>query len=288
MRVDAHCHVFPPAFRARREELLRRDATLREMYSAPEATMASAEDLVAALDEAEFDAAVVVGVGWTDPELARQANDYLLESTARYRRLAAFCSVSPVWGDAAVEETERCAAGGAIGVGELHPDTQGYALDDAETLGPLMEAARRLGLPVLTHASEPVGHRYPGKGATTPDRLLGFIEAFPDNTIVAAHWGGGLPFYALMPEVAPALRNVSFDSAASPLLYDASVFRTAVGLVGADRVLFGTDFPLVRHGRLLRQVRESGLTASQQDAILGGNAARLFGLPRQGLTGAAV
>jgi len=133
-------------------------------------------------------------------------------------------------------------------------------------------------MPVLIHSSEPVGHVYPGKGNTTPGRLLAFIREFPLNVIVCAHWGGGLPFYALMPEVGELLENVYFDSATSPFLYAPKVFRVAVELVGAERILFGTDYPLIDHQRLLGQVRQAGLPSEVEKAVLGGNAARLLGL----------
>jgi hypothetical protein len=61
-------------------------------------------------------------------------------------------------------------------------------------------------------------------------------------------------------------------------LYDAQVFSTAAGLVGAGKILFGTDFPLIKHPRLLEQVRQSGLSADDQARITGGNIARLLGL----------
>ena len=241
--------------------------------------LATADDLLAAMDEAGVDVAVAVGIGWTDPDVAREANEYLVECTARSDgRLLAFGSVNPAWGDDALTEVERCAAAGLVGVGELHPDTQGYGIDDASVMGPLMALAKRLGMPVLTHASEPVGHSYPGKGTVTPDRLMRFIESFPGQPVIAAHWGGGLPFYALMPEVKAALADVYFDTAASPFLYTPDVFPSATGIVGAERVLFGTDFPLIKHARLLAQVRESGLSAEEQALITGGNAAKLLGL----------
>jgi predicted TIM-barrel fold metal-dependent hydrolase len=123
-----------------------------------------------------------------------------------------------------------------------------------------------------------VGHLYQGKGHATPDLVLRLIEGFPRATVICAHWGGGLPFYALMPEVAAALANTYFDSAASPLLYDGRVFSVAANLVGVEKLLFATDFPLVKHQRLLTQVRESGLSAEGQELVLGGNAARLLGL----------
>ena len=74
-----------------------------------------------------------------------------------------------------------------------------------------MNPALRLGLPVVIHSSEPVGHSYPGKGNTPPDKLLAFINNFPNNKIICAHWGGGLPFYDLMPEVNENLKNVYVD-----------------------------------------------------------------------------
>ena len=279
MIIDAHTHIFPPSFRERREELLRRDATFGDLYASPRATLASAEELVDAMDAAGVDMAVAVGIGWTDAELARQANDYLLEATSRHPgRLLGFCAVNPAWGDAALAEVERCVRAGMKGVGELHPDTQGFQPEDEETMAALMDLATELRVPVLVHASEPVGHLYHGKGHVTPERLLRLVQGFPQATVICAHWGGGLPFYALMPEVADALANTYFDSAASPLLYDQRVFSVAAELVGAEKLLFATDFPLVKHQRLLAQVRESGLEAEAQELILGGNAARLLGI----------
>jgi predicted TIM-barrel fold metal-dependent hydrolase len=279
MIIDSHVHVFPPSFRDRREELIRRDATFRELYSNPKAVLATVEDLMEAMDAAEVDAAVAVGIGWSDIELAREANDHLAEAVSRSNgRLIGSCAVNPAWGDDALAEVERCAAAGLTGIGELHPDTQGFSIEDAKTMTPLMALAKRLNLPVVAHASEPVGHTYQGKGTVTPERLLSFIEAFPDQPIIAAHWGGGLPFYALMPEVNAALANTYFDTAASPFLYDAKVFSTATGLVGADKILFGTDYPLIKHPRLLEQVRQSGLSLEDQARITGGNIARLLGL----------
>ena len=271
--------MYPPSFGERREEIARRDATFRELYSNPQAVLASADDLLAAMDEAGVDVAVAVGIGWTDVGVAREANDYLAESVARSGgRLLAFGSVNPAWGDDALAEVERFAAAGLVGVGELHPDTQGFSIDDAAVMGPLMATAKRLGMPVLTHASEPVGHSYAGKGTVTPDKLLRFIEGFPGQTVIAAHWGGGLPFYAMMPEVKAALADAYFDTAASPFLYTPDIFQIVARVLGAERVLFGTDFPLIKHPRLLAQIRESGLSDAEQAMITGGNAARLLGL----------
>ena len=280
MVIDFHTHVFPTDLRERRDDLLAGDLTLSTLYSNPAARMASAEELVSTMDGAGIDVSVMQGIGWNDVGLARHANDYAIEAVRRFpMRLRGFCSVNPRWGSAAVAEVERCAKAGLSGIGELHPDTQGFDLGDEATMAPIVEAATALGMPILTHASEPVGHPYAGKGRTTPDVLERFIAGFPDATLICAHWGGGLPFYALMPEVLASLQNVFFDTAASPFLYRPDVFPTVVQLLGDDKVLLGTDYPLIDQKRLIRQVTNAPISDEAKDGILYTNAARLLGLP---------
>ena len=129
---------------------------------------------------------------------------------------------------------------------------------------------------MVVHASEPVGHQYPGKGTTTPDHLLQFATNFPENRLVFAHLGGGLPFYASMPEVAEALTNVWYDTAALPFLYRPSAITAAAITAGNDRILLGTDYPLLTHRRVIDYVRLADLRAKDIDAIMGGNAAVLL------------
>ena len=244
MIVDAHCHIIPPSFAERRSELAARDATFAAILANPAARIAGAPELLRAMDRDSIDHAAVMGMGWTDYDVAVEANDYIIESVAAHpERLTGFASVNPAWGEAAGEEAQRCAAAGLRGIGELHPDTQGVDITGAATMAPVMDLARSLKLPVLLHCSEPVGHQYPGKGLTTPGRVMRLIENFPDNVIICAHWGGGLPFYALMPEVGAALKNVYFDSAASPFLYRPTIYRAVADVVGVERILFASDYP---------------------------------------------
>ena len=279
MIVDFHTHIFPEWLRDGRDRYVSRDATFGEMYANPGARMATAEELVAAMDSDGVDVAVVMGLGWSDEGLARDVNDYIIDAVGRHPgRLVGFGGVSPAWGDAAAREADRCAKAGLKGMGELHPDTQRFDMGDAAATAPMMEAVRHHGLIVTTHSSEPVGHLYPGKGSNRPEALWRFIQSYPDVTLVCAHWGGGLPFYSLMPEVGASLENVYFDTAASPLLYEARIFEAAAALVGAGRILLGSDYALLRPRRLLAQVRESALPEGDRAAILGGNAGRLLGL----------
>ncbi len=279
MVVDCHTHVFPPQVREHREEYLRRDRTFAEMYTNPQARLATADELLASMEEAEVDASIVLGFAWSEHELCVRHNDYLLEEGARSGgRLIPFCTLQPRAGEAAFEEAARCARGGAPGLGELRPDSQGWRLDGVQDGELLAEVGRRHRFVLLFHVTEPVGHTYPGKSGLSLESFYRFAACHGDLTLVGAHWAGGLPFYALMPEVREQLGHVYVDTAATPYLYDARVYRLGC-LTGTERILFGSDFPLISQRRQ-RNAIEEGL-ADDQDArrlVLGDNACRMLGL----------
>ena len=87
-----------------------------------------------------------------------------------------------------------------------------------------------------------------------------------------------LPFYALMPEVRQALETMYFDTSAEHLLYDVSIYRRAIDLIGAERVLWASDFPLISQATALERTMNAGLSEEEFAAVAGGNAARLLGL----------
>jgi len=279
MIIDFHTHVFPPQVKQKRSQYIDRDPCFALLYAKKEAKVATAEELIDSMDRAGIDVSVIVNFGFMTHELCTETNDYILESIARFpKRLIGFCTVQPQSLDAAIAEIERCAQNGARGIGELRPDIQLLDLEDEAIIAPLMETIKKHGLILLTHASEPAGHDYPGKGIITPDVLYPFIIRYPDVTIVCAHWGGGLPFYALMPEVQKALQNVYFDTAASPFLYQPQIYTLGSQLVGADKILFGSDYPLLLQTRLLQEIDSAALTEEEKSLILSGNAKRLLKL----------
>jgi predicted TIM-barrel fold metal-dependent hydrolase len=275
--IDFHTHIFPPWLRERRDEYIKTDPCFSLLYSQSKAKMATVEELVASMDEAGIDMSVVVNAGWVRHELCVKTNDYILGSISRYpTRLVGFCAIQPRAGDAAIAELERCAKAGARGIGELRSDVQGFDLADKRTMKPLIDAALKHDLIFLTHSSEPVGHEYSGKGSITPDILYSFVTGFPNLKLVCAHWGGGLPFYALMPEVAIALDNVFFDTAATVFLYKPEIFEQVSHIISSDKILFGTDYPLMHQNRVITQIQSSKLTEEDRTKILGANAQKLL------------
>ena len=279
MIIDAHTHIFPERFRNERTDVLERDRTFRELFSRPSSKLATADELLSVMDETGVQVSVIAGIGWENLEVAREANENILDVCSRHpNRFIGLASINPAWGDSAMTELLRCIDSGISGIGELHPGPQGFELDDFELVASLVEVAESHNLPLLIHSSEPVGHDYPGKGAVTPEVLLSFISHFPSAQIICAHWGGGLPFYTLMPEVQELLKNVYFDSAATPFLYDSKIFRVVESLVGPEKLLFASDYPLIQPLQVIDQIVGTGFSGNSQELILGHNAARLFGL----------
>ncbi|MEJ7761587.1 MAG: amidohydrolase family protein [Thermomicrobiales bacterium] len=280
--TDAHVHVFWPEVVGYREGFARRDAWFSLLYDDPRATLAGSGDLLASMERAGIARSVLCGFPWRDPGLCAEHNAFMSGVAATSGgRLAWLASVSPGDPGAAAMAADAFAAG-AVGIGELNADAQGFDLRSINDLAGTVEACVAHDRPLMFHVSEPLGHVYPGKGTSTPDRFLAFLLAFPAARVVAAHWGGGLPFYELMPEVAAAAGRVTYDSAASTYLYRSDVFRRVIDLVGADRVMFATDFPVLRQDRFLRRVTGLPLDDAERWAVLSSTAGRVYGLVAEG------
>src|SRR5260370_40325111 len=84
MFIDFHTHIFPPYIRDHRERYCARDPWFNELYSNPQASMASAEDLIAELDASGLDISVAFSFGWADIGLIEDTNSYVIHSIRRY------------------------------------------------------------------------------------------------------------------------------------------------------------------------------------------------------------
>lgn len=278
-RIDVHTHIVPADVVNGRHRYSQADLWFGRLYRNERRVLATADDLRRSMRRTSLTASVAFGFAWRDPGLCRVNNDYVLEAAATSNegsgQIIPFCVVPPGDLDFAVSEIERCRARGAVGVGELFPQGQGWNLNDRTAVRSFIDAVRSLGLILSVHTSEPVGHHYPGKDSTTPAAIWSLIEAAEgDVPIVLAHWGGGLAFYELMPEVHLQAQNVFYDSSASHLLYRPDIYRV-MSRLAPGRVLFGSDYPLIRQTRALRLASEAGLPPDDLAALLGGNAQRL-------------
>jgi len=277
MKIDCHTHIFPEEVREDREVFCSRDEGFSSIYKNLKSKMVGVEDLIATMDEHRIERSVICGFSWKHPDLCSLHNRYLLESASRYpNRLIVFISLlfsNPDWSG---RELDRAMRGGARGVGELAFYCDEMTSQDIYTMKPVLAQMEKQGIPLLLHTNETIGHSYPGKGRTPLERFYELILSFPNLPIILGHWGGGLPFYELMPEVAKVMANVYYDTAASPFLYSNKIYTIVSEIVGVEKIFFGTDFPLISPQRYLKELEVSGLSRQDQGKILGLNFSRLI------------
>lgn len=299
---DSHVHLFPEEIYRNWERYAKIDPWFGAL-TAPspdgkgaEEAWCNIEESLAAADAAGVEGLVMQGWYWNDPGLETLHNDYMAQAVADHPdRLLGFAAINPTFGERAIAEVQRCAKLGFAGIGELGPGGNGYDFTDPRFLDVVLCAAEE-GLPICIHCGEPVGHPYNGRDNTPLEPLVHLIGKHPEATFILAHLGGGLPFYELSPRIRKAMKdNVYYDLAANPLLYSIKSVRLVLEMVGEDRVLYGSDFPLTIYPRkcrtpdftlFLQDLRENaGLTETQLDAVLGNNLARVLGDKMPGVKG---
>ncbi len=278
MIIDTHTHLFPDSFIQDRSRLFDNEPEFTLLYDNPKALMATGEQLIEAMDDHEVDIACASGFPWRNPDLARRNNDYIIDCMqkwpGRVRGLACF---DAAW-QGASDEAVRCIDAGLSGVGELAFYLSGIDDTAMDMLTDVMAVLREKGnLPCMIHTNEPVGHAYPGKTPVTLEQIQKLAAGFPENRIILAHWGGGIFFYHIMKkQLKQTLKNVWYDTAASPFLYDPAIYDMAKQAGVLDKVLLGTDFPLLPPDRYYRDLDGSALNQREKQAVLGDNAAVFY------------
>lgn len=281
--IDSHVHLYPPEVNrdpaawaaAQREPHWAGLCTRRRKDGRAVQGFPSLDQLLRDMDAAGIAKAVLLGWYWERHETCATQNRFYADCVRVHPdRLAAFATVQPKAGAAAFEEACRAMDDGLVGFGELSPHSQHFDLDDP-VWRQVLALAAEWKVPVNLHVTDPVGRNYPGRVNTPLADFIRLARECPATKFILAHWGGGLAWS----QEAAALPNVWFDTAASPLLYGPEVWRKAP----SDRVLFGTDYPLVLYpktetapgfGGLLTEARNAGAPV----AVLGGNAAHWSGL----------
>jgi len=268
--IDCHTHILPPEIVANRARYCERDRWFGVLYEPPKARMATVEQLLASMTQAGVDRSVAFGFAFADPGLCRLCNDYVLSSAREHQgEILPFAVVAPDASGHAETEAVRCLELGAVGLGELMPDAGAFGADDRRLEG-VMTVAQQACVPVMIHVNEQLGHDYRGKGTFGPVDGYRLAQRFPVNKFIYSHWGGGLAFYELMPEVRETLTNVCYDTAASPFLYDDAIFGHLMGWA-ASKILFGSDYPLMGQRRFVRRLAEADLGPDNLRSLMGAN-----------------
>jgi aminocarboxymuconate-semialdehyde decarboxylase len=235
----------------------------------------------------------------------RDSNASMAEAQRVHRdRIRWFASLPWEYPARAVEELSRSSDDGSVGVMVI-ANVAGRSLTEP-AFEPIWAEIDRRGLPVLVHPGEPPGSDRMDMGSYDLSWLVGFmfdttlaisrmifdgfLDTYPDLKLIAAHGGGALPYLVGRMEKGNAvelperrrmtatpteyLRRIWYDC----ITYDPGALHYLISVVGADRVLFGTDWTHQVHDVAGSLANTAALPPDQRDAIRGANALRLFGL----------
>jgi predicted TIM-barrel fold metal-dependent hydrolase len=236
----------------------------------------SAEDLIARMDENGIDHAVVCHLisPLSEPEDFPPANDLVVAAMRRHpARLTGLVAINPAHGRAAEDEARRGLQAGLRGI-KVHPALHGRYPVDGPLLDPIMALAAEAGVPLVTHCDV-------ASGCCTPRRVAALAARWPMVRVLLLHLGMDAEAIEHTPEIVAALPNVFLDTSNTPD-YPHAVFVNPVRRVGADRVAFGSDGPVVSVEANLAKLRVAertyGLSREEKRSILGVTAAAVFGL----------
>ena len=277
--IDFHVHVYPPEIIQNSELISKSEPYFNALTHNKVHRWATVDELLSTMKENGVERSVIFGFAFQDLGLCRICNDYVISAVKNYpKQLSGFCVVPP---SARGFEAEiiRCAEQGLIGVGELFPEGQDFDITDKRETQNLVGILEELGMPLLLHTAEPVGHDYVGKGNIGPKEAAVFCSNNPELKVIFAHLGGGLWLYELMPEMKEILANAYYDLAALPWLYKPEILTAIKGAGLIEKFLFGSDFPILnpqRYEKIFTDSVASGLSAADIEAITRRNALELF------------
>ena len=264
MIIDCHMHVWPDHIADAMQS--QRPSGMPLRYDG------KVSGLLRTMDEVGIDMGLALGVGIKASVVAR-TNEFI--GTVPRDRLVPMGTVHP---DLSVEENVRhLKDNGIVGV-KLHPSFQELSFDDPRVLD-ILTALSEEGMPVVAHVGagdDPVANE---RG--TPAKLRRIADLLPDLQLVACHYGG----YHRLDEAEEHVvgSSVTLETSWPPTMAELDPERI-VKLIrkhGADRVVFGSDWPIRDFATQKARLAGANLAQCEIDAILGGNVARLLQLDQE-------
>lgn len=258
--IDAHCHIYPDKIAEKAA------AATGKFYGMPPGLDGTVSTLLSEGKKAGIEKFVVQSVA-TTPKQVSSINHFIAGAVAESGgAFVGLGTLHPDSSDIEADVKEIIALG--LGGVKLHPDIQGFKIDDWRMLKIYEECEGRL--PILMHTGD---SRYDN---SNPNRLLPILEIYTNLTVIGAHLGG----YSLWDEAVEKLaghKNLYVDCSSSLFALPPEKARSIILRYGEDRVLFGTDYPLWTPKKELERYFALGFDRDINEKILYKNAARLFG-----------
>lgn len=263
MIIDFHTHVFPDAVAPKAI------ASLVKSGGIPAYSDATARGLRGSMKQAGIDRSLILPIA-TKPSQTPSINRFAVELNGK-DGLYSFGSVHPLYGDWR-GELKRIRQAGLKGI-KLHPDFQGFFVDDPQMVEVIAQAGRE-GLCVLLHSG--MDFSFLDVHHTTPERVANILPQIGDTTLILAHLGG----YNYLDDVEKYLMDgrVYIDTSYSIGKADDAQVRRILNHYPQDKILFGSDSPWDDQSAAVRAFLNLGFSAKRAERILWKNAAELLGI----------
>ncbi len=256
--IDFHTHIYPDKIAQKATD------SICEFYGLEGGGLrGTPAQLLQSGDQAGISEFVVLPVA-IKPDHVRHINRFITEQVADEPRFYGFGTVHAEQ-ENLDEEIDYICETGLLGV-KMHPDTQLFNIDD-ERLFPLYERLQGK-LPVLLHMGDP---RY---DYSHPARLRRVLDKFPKLTVVAAHFGG----YSMIDTAYRYLKDTDcyMDISSSLMFMQPGEAEHYIRAYGAERMLYGTDFPLWDPRVEVPRFLALSLTDREREMIAYQNALRIL------------
>ena len=258
--IDIHTHIYP--------DKIARKATqsVKDFYRLEGSTMDGTVDMLLQRGrEAGISQYVVLPVSNT-PAHVRSINTFLLSQAEAHDDFIGFGTVHAEM-DGLMDEVAWVLDNGLKGI-KMHPDSQRFAIDDPR-LYPMYEHLQEK-IPVMLHMGDPRYHY------SHPSRLRKVLDLFPRLEVIAAHFGG----YSMFHTARELLWDTDcvFDVSSAMMFMEQGEPEKYINSYGAERMAYGTDYPLWDPVREVRRFQELKLTDEQFDQIAHKTAERILKL----------
>ncbi len=258
--IDFHTHIYPAKVAEKAVQ------SIGGFYGLDMGGTGTSEGLIASGKADGLTGYVVHSVAVT-PERVQTVNDFIAGECEKYPEFYGFGTMHPDFLEKEAE-VDRMLHRGLCGI-KLHPDMQFFNIDDPRMM-PFYEYLQEKGLPILFHCGD---YRY---DYSHPARLCKVMDAFPELTVIAAHFGGWSVYDLALEYLRD--RSCYLDTSSSLHFIGNTRGKELIRIYGADRILFGTDFPMWTARKELDNIRSMGLTDEELEKIFYRNAADILGL----------
>ena len=265
--IDSHCHIFPDKIAQKATD------SIDIFYGISETGVingcgfvGTAKTLIKQCDSTGVEKCLVTSVA-TTPHHAQSINNFISQEVALFPdRFIGFGSLHPE-SETPEEDAEHLTELGLKGV-KLHPDIQNFKVDDPKVIK-IFNICDKKGLPVLLHTGD---SRFDN---SNPNRVEKILKMFPDLTVIGAHLGGW-SVWDKAPEKLSKYKNFYVDTCSSFYALSKARAKEIIDIYGAERVIFGTDFPMWKQEDELEFLFSLDLTEDELKGILHDNLIKIL------------